>query len=591
MKNISSHFLNIILTSTPKRRTLFSFLWAIFCIAIFAYFGVKGFFNYESNDDVILALITSGFLGEPSSYTIYNNIIIGYLLSRLSICFPMLNWTVTFYLSHMLLAYIILGILLIYKNGEILGGLLSAIFFTCTCNTLLHKMNYSKSAALIFMVGGVLFVWLIDIICEKKQVRSKVIYIIAFFFGIYLIILGALIRKETLIALLPFGAVLIFKQLMRRKSLMVILPYFITFVVICLLWIVDYVVYHCNNEWTYFENYNEVRTDLMDFYMPEYYSNIDEYSLIGIDECDYRMFKTWSFADDDVFSIDKLNEIKTVAGNRQDNLKDIVIKINKGIVDLFSLYFMIPVAMVLFVILLIFSKPKERYQLILLSGVFLLELCSLIYVDRCKERAVIVPIIGFLTSIFAIGTPNREDIIYKSVDGPVKDNKSKFSSLVLICCMVLMFIVINLVEGLRMVRKNNTYSLERQGDFRTFISEISSDKEHLYIWDCGYSLDEIMKSYAPFEGYDIGYFGNSVWTGAWVYPAPIMYSHNSKFGDTYNIFKLLVNNEKAYLVVDDENENLLEQYTQYINKHYNAEMTCSLVDTRLGYSIYSYYGQ
>lgn len=589
MKNISSHFLNIILTSTPKRRTLFSFLWAIFCIAIFAYFGIKGFFNYESNDDVILALITSGFLGEASPYTIYNNIAIGYILSRLTIYFPMLNWSVIFYLSNMLLAYIILGIILIYKNGEVLGGLMSAIFLTCTCNTLLHKMNYSKSAALIFMVGIILFVSLVDVAYEKKQVQNKTIYIIALFFSVYLIILGALIRKETLIALIPFAAVLIFKQLMRWKSMSAIVPYFIVFTVIGLLWTMDYFVYHSNNEWTYFENYNEVRTELMDFYMPEYYSNIDEYAQIGIEECDYRMFKTWSFADDNVFSIDKLNKIKTITDNQQDNIKDIVIKLGGGIVDLFRLYFMMTVAVMLLVILLIFSKPKERYQLILLLGVFLLELCSLIYVDRCKERAVVVPIVGFLVGILAAETAKREDIFFRSVDDSGRNNKSKSSSLLLISGMALLFVITNLVDGMRTVRKDNTYSLVRQSNFKTFASEISSDKEHLYVWDCGYSLDEIMKSYAPFEGYDIGYFGNSVWTGAWAYPSPLMYNCDGEYGNTYNIFALLANDENVYLVIDKDDTELLELYREFIRLHYNSYSNYSLVDSKFGYNVYSFY--
>ena len=71
---------------------LFSVLWIMSCSFLFFYVVRNGLIGYETNDDLYMEIITSGAFGKSSPFTVYTNIIIGYILVFLHKIAPMHNW-------------------------------------------------------------------------------------------------------------------------------------------------------------------------------------------------------------------------------------------------------------------------------------------------------------------------------------------------------------------------------------------------------------------------------------------------------------------------------------------------------------------
>lgn len=180
-------------------------LWIVFCISALLFLIRIGYIDFEVNDDQVMAMYSSGFLGVYDSHMVHNNIILGWIISQCSRAAAFVNWNTLLNIGCILISYIIIGVFLIYKKGFLKGVTLSGIVTLASFETMLHRLNFSKTGALTCMAGIIILsISFIDNGIERKKrllIRT---------FSVLFILLGSLFRYATTISLIPFAFIAFF---------------------------------------------------------------------------------------------------------------------------------------------------------------------------------------------------------------------------------------------------------------------------------------------------------------------------------------------------------------------------------------------
>ena len=71
-----------------------------------------------------------------------------------------------------------------------------------------------------------------------------------------------------------------------------------------------------NSEWNYYQEYNKVRSELLDYGLPDYNENEQHLNELGITKNDYTMISNWTFADPERLG---LNTLKAIAELKKPN--------------------------------------------------------------------------------------------------------------------------------------------------------------------------------------------------------------------------------------------------------------------------------
>lgn len=535
--------------------------WIIFCSLTMVWLVINGRVRYLVNDDTYIALVTSGAYGKQYPYTLFTNIVLGYLLCFLYKTSPYHNWMTLISLGSILGGYVALGVFSFYKKRW-RGIGVTFLLFVMTIVPLVNRLNFSYTGVLPFAAGAVG----LTIFYSEGKIR--------FFFCILcdtLIIWGSVFRRETTVAMMPFLVLMACycvakrdKGELRRQE---VIKWAIPVLGIFMLLLADYGVYRFNSEWNAYREYTASRSNLFDYGIPDYENHAEEYQKIGLNRNDVEVLKRYICADHSLCNTETMNaicEFRDAERKTQiewkhisDNLQELVHWIS------------VPITIIFMICMLIKNdNPRERRLLICGVSVFLIEVVYLCCKGRVIERAVLPECI----CLYVLAVP--------CLNGHSEKRKCTMFY-IMIYSIGLIYAMISSVQELLPHNESNKISTD------TFLKNLSDRVGELYTWDIVPQVDVLFYSYSPFDYVEPDALSNSVSMGGWPAQSPIVTEQAKEYGDPYNLVKTLYENPNVYFI--DYAERDEQVLVQYIKDHYDSNVICEEVEQIEWYGVYSFH--
>ena len=551
----------------PRRKEIISIaILIIVNFVLLVYLWRMNAFSYETVDDYVITSIVSGMHGVYSPYVIYGNIFYGYLLSFLFQTLPVVNWVAFLYIAASFLAYILLGIVLIKRNGALVGSVLSYIFLACTYSTIYEVINYTKISALVGMIGFLVMLHFV----ETKGRQSWFCCII----GICMVVWSSWLRFNVIMLVVPFAMGIVLHRIIllqnRRPVLDLtalkkyLVPVLVSTGIVLGTYGYNQYIYQINPEWKEYTQYNTLRTELSDYGLPDYETYQEEYEQIGLAKIDMTMYSLWYFADSDVYSkevLEKVADLKPENEMRGSLLKEFVKELSTN-------YLRNPLLILSFVILLFYQifRQKGYGLLIWWSGIIMLgELFCLHYMGRPIDRVTVIPLICFLAVVvFGLETNALNVNCNREISGSL--------------CLVL---GIALLVGNIFTLEKKENATENRDITLGFLQAISSENA-LYIWDMRDS--RVMSAYDFFDVHIAGTLINSTWDGGWLVPSPILLNKQLQYTSDNNLYRALCYESNVYMIGAYN----VDLKLAYLRQHYGDDIACSMYRSINGFNIYAF---
>ncbi len=365
-------------------RFLFAILTNMILFALFFVFFTPIF---AINDDPAMMRIASGArTGEPSEYLIFINVIIGHFLKLFYTLFPQLNWyVIIFYLVHFISMVAVLYVFL--RNAFSLKNiLLFLLLFVFIETQFLTYLQFTTTAFVAGISGILLFLSF-----EDETKNSKWSGLAA---GILLVVLAGLIRSSVVYALLMLWLPLCIYRAYITKSFYKIIPIVIAALFFFAASEYDTRYYEKQPDWSYYKEYNSLRSNLTDYQHFAYTEDTKEvYDAVGWSENNVNMFRNWSFADLEVFPLEDLAYIVSNIETPGRNFADILSTLYRAFsyLDSRGLWFIIAIVLTA---LITVNRQEKKYLLLALLVVSAASV-YLAYSGRILPRAFF-PLLYFL---------------------------------------------------------------------------------------------------------------------------------------------------------------------------------------------------
>ena len=279
-----------------SNKPLLSFLiTALFFVAVGLLFQIK----YETNDDIIMIQLVSGYIGgTPQEFSVFSNVLLGMLYRFLFSINGDINWVVCFYV--VVNYFSIWGLIYSFLvNKAVLPikafGVISVLLFDAYFITNITFTTIATTAA----ISGLMLV-----VPELlKRTRSS-----RLIFGFVLVMAGCLIRVEAVLMVfalcIPF---LLFnnKRFLNRQVLLTLIA---PAVLVSSAVVVNAIYLQAHPDWQRYVEYNKEHHQLWDTPRREVlgdYLSLQE--SIGWSANDAILFHYWIKIDQQVFSIDKIH--------------------------------------------------------------------------------------------------------------------------------------------------------------------------------------------------------------------------------------------------------------------------------------------
>lgn len=548
---------------------LYSIPWVILCLLLFRYVIGNALVGYETNDDFYIEMITSGAYGKASPFTVYTNIVIGYVLVLLHKLLPMHNWFSLLQLGSTLIAFLAFGIMSIRRVGVLKGYLISAILLLCSFDSLVCRMNYSKTGAFLFTVGLVVFVSFLDME-HWQMLRYRLCRLGAFM----LMLVGGLMRLQTALACIPFAMVMLVYLYLKYKgdSCKRLLSLVVSGALIVAFWIFNQVVYTVNSEWREFKKYDAAIIELLDYHLPEYESYRDYYEELGISENDYTILREWKNGDKEFYTIEMLQKLVELSREtRQGTLNaEHIGSVNYCLVA-FAKEYLIMLFLLPFAFVVLYSNTRSFWYVVSALALGYGEIWALLMKGRLNERSLYIPMMAafLLVAYFAL----REDTPFR---------KGCESLLLLLGVAFLayygcgFYTLIHAGEG----KGHNPETAS------ALLQYTSSHQDALYVMDIVDNSNLLMTAYGPLDDVSSIPHENIVTLGGWLMPTPLWGSMIEPFGYRYNLLRTLATKENVYLILPAQRD-CLSVY-DYIREHYDPDVQLTLIDQVGSYAIYQF---
>ena len=534
-----------------RKYIIILYVFLISCMFIFLW--KKSCIQYQTNDDFYLGALCSGLYGENIPYTVFTNIIYGYILSILYSVLPICNWFTALNICGVYVVYIMLGYLLIKKNAPIVGFCGSVLLFLGTYSSLLLQMNWTKFCAFFGMAGFIILAEALKYNRVKCRVVGSVI-------GVGLILWSSIIRIQAFLLVVPFGLLLRTQEIKGLKGILRCLKekyykiVFVSFIGIGTLFVVNEIVYDTET-WKDYRVFN-----ILDYDFPQYEDYSEEYNEMGYTETDIEFLKEFYVSDTTVFDKNRVDKIEDLvkakpSKDKYNFLKELI----QSFENIYLSGHMASVTILLLVYFIVGDKSQSSLAC-LLGGMVLLEIIVLHIMGRPIERVISIPLFSCL--IFCLFMFNKENYIFSS---------QKFLWILVIYCLV--FSKVFFLDAGQYC-KGRTDTID-------FLKYIREQKDSLFIWDIRDS--RIMEAYDPLDKIDSTLMTNSTYDSGWLSNMPFFLERNGKYADGNSLYYGLVNSDNIYLIGDDN----IQLKRVFIENHYGDNVAYSLIESPYGFEIYS----
>ena len=506
--------------------------------------------SFETNDDIVFAELGSGLRGVKDAHLVFQNYGLGMIYRFLYGVTGRLPWYTIVQYMILFAAFTVVTYVLISRLGEI-SGLCLFVILACGFGYegYIH-LQFTKTAGIAAAAAVFLLLYLLE---QEKYSWWGIAG------GILLAVIAYMYREDQFWAScgLMAGAGLLFLfdlRKYRNKKLRRLGICVLTFGVLLLSvfgvdrW--DSSKYR-SAEWKEYQEFNQLRSELLDYGFPDYDSNQEIYEELGISREAYELYKSWNFNDTEKFDTEVMKKLVDLKQKRSLTIRTVTAFIRRFPSDLLRMpmfYFF-----AVFALLWILCGKKDVCSVISVLAECLLLVAVYFYLYYQGRYMVNRVDVGLWFSACLV-------MLWIFSSGEVRYMNTKVSVLLCMICVVL---------GQFMMYKDwrlATSSIpEARVSQRAVLETIGTDKEHTYLAKSG-MLSEIV-CYGPFDRMPENLLDNVYWFGGWECRTP-GYTRAMEVHGIINPYRDMVNNENIYLVDDN-----IDLTLKYIRQYYaeNAE--------------------
>ena len=506
--------------------------------------------SFETNDDIVFAELGSGLRGVKDAHLVFQNYGLGMIYRFLYGVTGRLPWYTIVQYMILFAAFTVVTYVLISRLGEI-SGLCLFVILACGFGYegYIH-LQFTKTAGIAAAAAVFLLLHLLE---QEKYSWWGIAG------GILLAVIAYMYREDQFWAScgLMAGAGVLFLFNLRKyrnKKLRRIGICVLTFGVLLLSvfgvdrW--DSSKYR-SAEWKEYQEFNQLRSELLDYGFPDYDSNQEIYEELGISREAYKLYKSWNFNDTEKFDTEVMKKLVDLKQKRPLTIRTVTAFLRRFPSDLLRMpmfYFF-----AVFAVLWLLCGKKDVFSVISVLAECLLLVAVYFYLYYQGRYMVNRVDVGLWFSACLV-------MLWIFSSGEVRYMNTKVSVLLCMICVAL---------GQFMMYKDwrlATSSIpEARVSQRAVLETIGTDKEHTYLAKSG-MLSEIV-CYGPFDRMPENLLDNVYWFGGWECRTP-GYTRAMEVHGIINPYRDVVNNENIYLVDDN-----IDLTLKYIRQYYaeNAE--------------------
>ena len=512
--------------------------------------------SFETNDDIVFAELGSGLRGVKDAHLVFQNYGLGMIYRFLYGVTGRLPWYTIVQYMILFVSFTVVTYVLISRLGEI-SGLCLFVILACGFGYegYIH-LQFTKTAGIAAAAAVFLLLHLLE---QEKYSWWGIAG------GILLAVIAYMYREDQFWAScgLMAGAGLLFLfdlRKYRNKKLRRLGICVLTFGVLLLSvfgvdrW--DSSKYR-SAEWEEYQEFNQLRSELLDYGFPDYDSNQEIYEELGISREAYELYKSWNFNDTEKFDTEVMKKLVDLKQKRPLTIRTVTAFLRRFPSDLLRMPMFYSVAV--FAVLWLLCGKKDVFSVISVLAECLLLVAVYFYLYYQGRYMVNRVDVGLWFSACLV-------MLWIFSSGEVRYMNTKMSVLLCMICVAL---------GQFMMYKDwrlATSSIpEARVSQRAVLETIGTDKEHVYLAKSG-MLSEIV-CYGPFDRMPENLLDNVYWFGGWECRTP-GYTKAMEAHGIINPYRDVVNNENIYLVDDN-----IDLTLKYIRQYYAENAQAVFVKT------------
>lgn len=524
-------------------------------LIIFCFTNLIFDIKYEQVDDFIIYNLYSGLDGTYNFHGVYLHPIICIVLSLIFRINSSINWHSIFLLSMQFVCFTIIGYILLEKHKNKLAIALYSIFASICYTSLLLLIQYTSVAALLILTS---FFMLWHGTTEKKNKKYKCIAIVLYAIGI-------MIRMQSLMIILPFFILLAIvqfkkKNILREEISTLAKNYLILFLVTCIVYISNMIIYKSNDVYREYIEYNNIRATLHDLSYTDYEENKEIFNEIGWSENDHYLFYTFNFGDENVYNKENLQKIVDYKKNKNEyyNLNLDFERVCKYFLEE-AVYINTYISILfvsMFILAMINNKEKSKINILIFITTILIHILFIV-LNRSMQRVVIPEyIIGIVLFIYNLNLKYQND------------TNNTYDTIIIFS------IIISIVFSGSQYQYN--YKLKDYKMYQAVIDYTNEHKENVYL----YTVPSLQYRYLTYSVYKMppkGSFSNLRVMGGWDMFTQNYYDFKERYeleGTFLDVLK-----ENVYIIDGDVTwsgnyyTNYIEHIVVFLEENYNTEVS------------------
>lgn len=583
-----------------ENNTLLAFLINLFFFTLVIFLcDIK----YEVSDDFVMSAILSGGFGDTQNpQMIFVNVGIGYLLRPLYILFPKVSWYFVAQLILVFLSSTTITYLLLRRLEKAKALLLSFMLILYFSNDAYILVQFTKTAMFAIMAGGIYFIW--ALFEERKTLEIL--------WGALLCITGSMVRFADIylaggffLLILSYEFLRLFvtekdKKKLKTKFLKISVNGIVLIALAFGINALSTYTYHNDEPYSYFSDYSTARANIVDYADYGYGAYSDKLKLIGISENDYNVIRSWNFADNNIFSLEKLQEVGKIIADYPENnkidLDDILDTLGiRGI-----LRYPCSIICILVFVLGLFWNYKKWWTAVLASGIGFSYIIYFVVRGRNVYRTEFAVFLGiFICCVYFWERQNNMSAKFEHIYLYTIQEIKRSTIICIIICLSACYLYIpdqsykKITSDERQSYINSVFYQSWDYNSRKYrrvvnkakpqndlLMEFENHKENFYFLDFNTTIQTLYFEWSPWEALSIGYFNNFTYLAGVTTNFPDIVNLLDK-KDLLNPLQSLVK-ENVYLV---DNQSL-EVKLNFLKEHYYPNAWSELYKEVNGYQIW-----
>ena len=511
--------------------------------------------SFETNDDIVFAEFGSGLRGVKDAHLVFQNYILGLIYRFLYQATGRLPWYTIVQYAVLLAAFSAVTYVLMNRLEGYSGLYLSVIFLCCFGYEAYIHIQFTKTAGIAAAAAVFL---LLHLVSRERFALWE------FLWGIGLGFMGFLYREDQFWAssALMAGAGVYFLLTLKKKYSGKMLrklgicagSFIILLISAAAAGAVDSYMYN-DSQWKEYQEFNGLRSKLLDYGFPDYDSSAETYQELGISREAYELYKTWNFNDPEKFTSETMEKLVREKTGRTFHISQVVSFLKRFPSDLSKLS-MAWFGLVFLAVWLIFAgKSFSAVISLAFEGILL---CAVYFYLYYQGRYMVNRVdVGLWCSVCLV-------ILWIILDRRLRAEKTG----IFLCAAVLAASQFMWKDDWRITTSSIPEARVSQ---RAVLETIGTDKDHVYLAKSG-TVSEIV-CYGPFDRMPENLLDNLYWLGGWECRTPGIIEKMEEHG-IVNPYRDMINNDRVYLI-----DNQIDLTLAYIREYYDRDAEAVFVRT------------